>query len=256
MKPALILMCILGVTVFSSCKKNTDPGPDNEKTYLARFTNYLGSMTYTYDDQNRLVSQNFITADPSIVPNSVTTYSEFNTSGKALKMSFLNLSTSVTTTTTLEYDNSDRLTKVSYFDASEALSSTYVYTYSGNTAEETLYSRTGAFSQRTVYTYGDNDNLMMVQYYNFTGNLVQTTTYSSFDDKKSVRDMMEPQSRLGWSKNNPATYTANIFTTSPATIYQYTVTYEYNADGYPLKMSSTNTTTGLNRLTTYEYFKK
>lgn len=256
MKPALIIACVLGVTVFNSCKKNTDPEPDSEKTYLARLTNYLGSMTYTYDDQNRLVTESFITLNASVISNSVSTYSEFNNVGRPTKASYLNPTTAVTTTATMEYDANGRIVKASYFDASGAQGSTYVYTYNGNTAEETIYTRTGAFSQRTTYVYGDNDNLLMIQYYNFTGNLVQTTTYSVFDDKKSIRDLMDSQSKLSWSKNNPTTYTATLFTTSPATTYQYSVVYEYNTDGYPIKMSSTNTTTGLNRVTTYEYFKK
>jgi len=73
MKPALIIAYILGVAVFSSCKKNTDPAPGSEKTYLARMTNYLGSMTYTYDDQNRLVTESFITLNASVFPNKVDT---------------------------------------------------------------------------------------------------------------------------------------------------------------------------------------
>lgn len=253
MKPALILTCIFGVAVFSSCKKNNDTGPDSGTTYLARMTNYLGTMTYDYDDQNRLVTETFETADASTVPNSVVTHSEFNSTGSPSKLSSFYPATSVTTTAVLEYDANDRTTKITFYTASGMLSSTYVYTYNGNTTEETVYNHTGAVSQRTVTTHGADGNLVTIQYYDFTGNLTRTDTYTGFDDKNSLRDLLGPLSKNYRSKNNPTAYTARL---SPATTYQYTVTYEYNADGYPVKMSSTNTTTGLNRLTTYEYFKK
>lgn len=250
MKSILAIGCLFLLTTFSACKNSHEP--DNRKTYLVKLTNYLGSTTYSYDDQDRLVSENFKTADASVVPDNTTTYSDFNAAGNPAKVTYHVPATSTTTTSGVEYDAHNRLIKLSNYNASNALTGYYAYTYLSNTISETSYYPTGAFSQRFVYTYDAKNNISSMDIYNYTNTLVQRVTYGTYDDRKSPRDCVNALRRHTYPLNNATAYEIALSSQT----YPFTSVHEYNADGYVTKSTTTNKTSGLVRVVTYEYTKK
>ncbi len=249
MKSFLILACIFFLSAFSACKKDNEP--DNRQTYLMKTSNYLGTMSYTYDDANRLVSESFETADASVVSNSTSTYSDFTPAGNPTKVTHHDPSRSTTTISVVEYDANDRLVKLSNYNTSNILVNYYTYTYLSNTISETSYYPTGAFSQRMVYTFDQKDNVSSLDMYNYTNTHVQRVTYNAYDDRKSIRDLVNSIRKFTYPVNNVTAYEI-----SQASLqYQYTSVHEYNADGYVTKTTTTNKTTGQQRVSTYEYVK-
>lgn len=250
MKPKPILAALLLLITFTSCKKENETDP--RQTYLIKTSNYLGSVSYIYDDNNRLVSENFETADASVTSNSTTTYSDFTPAGNPTKVTHHVPSRSTTTISVVEYDANDRLVKLSNYNTSNVLVNYYTYTYLSNTISETSYYPTGAFSQRMVYTYDQKDNVSSLDIYNYTNTHVQRVTYNAYDDRKSVRDLVNSIRKFTYPVNNVTAYEI-----SQASIqYQYNSVHEYNADGYVTKTTTTNKTTGQERISTYEYLKK
>lgn len=233
-----------------SCRKDREVDP--RQSYLVKMTSYLGSTSYTYDNNNRLVSENFKAADASVTSDNTTTYSDFNAAGNPAKIINYVPARSSTTTSVLEYDTDNRLMKLSNYNASNVLTGYYSYTYLSNTVSETLYYPTGVFSQRYVYTFDQKGNITSVDVYNYTNTHVQRITYGTYDNKKSPRDLVSIIRRYAYSVNNATAYEIALGTA----LYPHTITHEYNADGYVTQSTTTNTSTGATRVVTYEYMKQ
>ncbi|RAU83673.1 hypothetical protein DP923_00950 [Pontibacter arcticus] len=122
------------------------------------------------------------------------------------------------------------------------------FKYDGNKriAEKSVLS--DGITYTTKYTYDGNGNIEKEEGF-YEGNLDSRTVYSGYDDKPApyVAVKGKPMVEETVSKNNPGKMITNIMydlngdgVPEPESVYEVTYKYEYNSNGFPVKVLETD----------------
>ena len=120
------------------------------------------------------------------------------------------------------YDGNNILTSSGYDNSSILFSHQYKYNGKNQMITDAQYDD-GKYNSEKTYTYFINGNVESVSHSAFSG-----VHYYTFDDKINPMyfTVTEPLAKIyGWSKNNPTSNGNNTFD------------YEYNSQGYPIKIT-------------------
>ena len=226
----LIFACLAFSLAFTACKKNKDViEPAHQNLVTKRTDNDGLTFTYTYDASNKMIAYTQ-SANPSNAPRNYTF--TYNTNGSLAEF-FESISqnkgkytynTDGTVNTQKEYSVSG---------ATETLVNTYTFTYvAGVVIQNYIYAPTGN-GWRQEYKYNANGNLIEVKSYTTTpanpaGTYSGVVTYGNYDTKNTPGSSFPAAfSFPGYGKNNVGSIVYSFGTVN--------YTYEYNADGYPIK---------------------
>lgn len=270
----LLVLAVVFVTVLQACKKNNDDAEAPENILARTVTKEDGSADssvteYTYDSQNRLLSENF---DGDV--NSIRTLTRDN-NGRVTKQTDTESqpgTASETTVIDFIYQATSGPTvrngiEVFDLDASITIRDSIAFNYSGNKVSRTTHYWTvpsiPSFPPTEVeiweYQYDSRGNMREARYFVDTSStlsgptLLATLTFQ-YDDK--VNPLYTNDDALAEEVFNQYVSPNNVTSlaiTSPipgndATI---TVSYEYRADGRPTR--STTSVSGSSSTTTYTY---
>ncbi|MBD0259810.1 MAG: hypothetical protein ICV83_29175 [Cytophagales bacterium] len=258
------------LALLSSCNDRENPGPGPAASpklkKLAYTQNDFQEFTYSTDGLlSRYRSQwNFVEGEDGQLKNFFVDFHYDN--GKKLKeLTFANGGGPVK----YVYEG-NVLKKTEEYDHKGRLVITHYYTFGGNRLTEVrdVINDLDDQSQRQLkrtYEYDAKGNLTAQrEYYLNVGTeaFVQTevTTFEGYDDKKNPEGQLDvypylPHVRL--RVNNPARKTRTATTNGSRVTWIEEYTYEYNAEGYPLKKVTKITVPGADpvplRTGTYEY---
>jgi hypothetical protein len=246
-------LLILISLFFIACKKNDTPlEPAALKTYLTK-ANYsaLGIFTYTYDANNKLLTEVFTSngSNPSYT-NSFTSYD-----GQGRVIEFITDYTSAVNTdikTIVRFNTSAKLDSVIVFPLSGGPLTTYsTYTYMAGKQMEKVYSNANVLLYSYEHTFSnDGKNILETKTYNPAPVLRSTWVYSNHDTKKN-NELLLPYGYYPYpsSENNYQNFTNTNHITSGVT--SSSRTYDYNSDNYVTK-----TTSSTGSVILFEYIKK
>jgi hypothetical protein len=251
-----ISFILLSVILISSCAKNPDAGLPDKSTYLIKSlttkgineTNYLynsiGKISeeqsflncyrYSYDDNNRLVKEEYAFRYDSLEPNYIMTSQNSTFVGYHI----------------YEYDQDGKLNYIkdyskhindSVFEYYRTVSLDYE---NGNIVRKNeLYVGRDSISDYTTYTYDDNRNLINEKYYS---NEIEGPWFTLLWEYTYRYDNNNNPYRIYKERGIPGLYTNanNILESNeynyhivPGKIYLWTrkYSYEYNDKGFPFK---------------------
>jgi len=240
----LLVVCLAFAFVVISCKKSKDDAaePAHINLLTKRTDNDGLIFNFTYDANNRMATwvrnSNAYNGPQNIsfTYNANGTLAQFFDSQSSRKTKYTyNADASVSTQKTYSVSG-----------ATETLNDTYTYTYAPAAVTENYVQASTGNGFRQEYKYDTNGNLTEVKSYNTTpanpaGTYSGVVTYSGYDAKPSYNSSTPAAFLFPTSiKNN----VGNIVYPFGTGIY----TYEYNADGYPIKKSENGTL-----VSTFEY---
>lgn len=233
----------------AACSKDDDNPPTEKQTYLSKTITSSSTTTYQYDQNNRAISST-VEFGSSPLSNYSSTYT-YNSSGQLTEW-------------LIDYANSTDNTKLVYsYNGDGKISETKTYVVSGSTS--TLYRTTtpgyATPGKISVMTLNEGDLMPYKEYdyfldakgnvtrqiqYSGLGSTLSTVEYLGYDDKNSP-GLSIPRTNVTSSPNNFSTHKSTDASGTITTTY----TFEYDADGYPTKRTSSS---GV--IITYEYIKK
>jgi hypothetical protein len=227
----IYLLVVFSGLLFSACRKNkNEPPPAEPKSYLKTETNGTYLYTYHYDAANRISSIDFVQGTLS-QPIQVTQYNSNNDITE-----FITRTPSVprSSKNSITYDGQRRIVEQEQRDSVAPgvfnLARTISYTYVGNKTI-LLTTAPSSLGSRREYTHNTDGNIIHEEVFNALGTKTLDIVYSNFDDKKTLESLKPVFYNNGVrSKNNFRDYQV---TTIPGPIKDYSVTRQYNADGYP-----------------------
>lgn len=245
-----ILIAVALLLFFNACKKSDSPVP--LKTYLSKtISSTTGSYTYTYDAQGRMTKENY--------SNGVTTQAwqsslnVYDAQNRLVEM----VTQSPTAAwpdikSVMTYNASGKLaTYYDYETGTPGHVGYYSFEYTGNTIIRRKYNGDGTINHRIEFVMDAvAANVLEARTYNAAGTLTLTTVYGNFDTQKTPSQLYPVGLYITpASTNNFRTVTQT--TASTGAVTTTTFTYDYNADGYPTKRTSSTGAT-----VDYEYFKQ
>lgn len=240
----IIIILLLGCS-------NDDSSQDEKQLYLSRVTSTAGSTTYHYDENNRIVLEQFESASGS---NVLLFKNYYNDNGKLITRTEDQTDTSLDYKYTYHYDIEGNLIKIETYTIDGSGPETY---YSKTEAD---YSVPGKISvSRTLptgtisvlyneYFLDANGNVVTRMQYKPSGALDYSYEYTAFDDNKSPEQLL-PKHTYTKAFNNNLSYTVTDNTSGES--FQYTFTFEYNQVGYPTKETNSN-----GSIKTFEYINR
>lgn len=267
-KIKILFLFIIGATLtFASCNKDDDDdggGDTTPKTcYVVKSTSDDGSYTQiTYNAENKVIKTEEFDASGNSDDNySIYTYS----SGKLTKME-ATVGGSIETKMELTYNTEDLPINVDlYQDQGAGLLKLgfFEYTYSG-TKIKNMSMNFEVLGQMMVvskseFTYS-GDNISLVKKYELGGTLslelVSTTAYD-YDDKKNPMKNIGLDYFMGEvqfiSINNYTEMTVKDASSSIMQEESYNITYEYNSDNYPTKITNVSFDNSTTEVEVYTY---
>lgn len=240
----IIILFLLGCS-------NDDSSQDEKQLYLSRITTTAGSTTYHYDENNRIVMEQFESASGS----HVILYKNFyNDNGQLITRTIDNTDSSLDYKYTYHYDTEGYLIKIDTYTIDGSGPETY---YSKTEAD---YSVPGKISvSRTLptgtisvlyneYFLDANGNVVMRKQFTPSGVLDYSFEYTAFDNNKSPEQLL-PKDTYIKAFNNNLSYAATDHVLGET--FQYTFTFEYNQAGYPTKETNSN-----GSIKTFEYINR
>ncbi|XVJ66043.1 MAG: hypothetical protein HEQ40_07740 [Lacibacter sp.] len=257
MKKYLIAFISFSVIIVTSCKKKDNPAapaPAPQKTRLVKadFTSVAGVFAYTYNSNGHIASENFTATTTGNFSRTVT-YSNYDLQGRVTEYTVdINDPAFVDSKTVISYSSNGRPERFIYFDLPSGANAGFTtFEYSGLKVIVKRYSSTNTLQGTTEYTYTtDGNNLAEMKVFNAAGVLISTTAYSNYDTKNTYESLLPAGSLSApLSKNNFQALSRTVHSTGAVT--NFTVTFEYNADGYPTKRTLSS-----GAVSTYEYTKQ
>ena len=243
------ILALLAIVAFSACSKSSDDEPTKpietiKKLYPAKVVekNEDGEITketiYAYDNQNRLAKSTITENEDGTTTTETSTYT-YNNSGVALITYTLNLNNGLKVgngKTVFNYEGNLLTTLADYNqNATAPHNRDTLYYQAGNTRPHIITINNGL--DKSELTYDSAGNIIFTQNTNATS--VYTVAFS-YDMEHTY---------FNWCIPNPIALEA-IFNSCPTEIkiaYKEkgvdnyndikTVTYEFNADGYPTKVT-------------------
>lgn len=254
MKTKIIL--ILCVVVLAACKKKeTENEPTVEqKTYIKKFTYTSGEITWNYNAQNQLNTIVFVSANEASNPSNTYKVNSFNSKGAIVEATVDHVSPSITDYKQVNtYNTEGNLIRSELFNMATGATINYtiIEYLANNQVRNTQYNQDNLVNQSTLYIRSsDGKNVIEMRGYTSVGVLSYTYLYSNFDTKKTATNLYpKGYSTSSNSENNFQSQSLTLGTAGVAT--NQTFTYEYNADNYRTKRTSSSGT-----VDTYEYIKK
>lgn len=240
----LLIACLACASVLLSCKKGSDDVVEPaRKNLLTKRTDSDGLVfNYTYDASNRMVTWTRSSNAFNPAQNISFTY---NANGMLTE--FFESNSSYRTKYTYNADATVS-TKKSYSvsGAVETLNDTYTYSYATGAVTENYVQASTGNGFRQEYKYDTKGNQTEVKSYNTTtanpaGTYSGMVTYGNYDAKNHYNSSA-PAAFLfpAPPKNNVGTIVYSFGTVN--------YTFEYNADGYPIKRFENGTL-----VSTFEY---
>ena len=231
MRKLLFYLCILSLLwTFSSCQKEATPDSTNQ--YLRKTTSRSGDSlnhtTYTYDNQNRLVSisSSFNQGQGEQYRIDIT----YDAQGRMASARHTRNGTD-----SFRYDNQNRIIQklgtpsvsTPYLERSA-----YAYDIKGRLIADTLYSVwSNEIFEYTAYTYDQNDNVTEVQVFRNNAGVfrVEKTMQLQFDNKTNPYYSLGPVQYFIFSDGNGLEYLLSrnncIKETFPNGIVSYSYAY-------------------------------
>jgi len=226
-----------------SCKKTSStPAPPTtvKLKYLTQQTTadstasgvfIVNTITYGYDSQKRLISQN--------VGSNLITYT-YNDSGHLYSITNTR-SNSTTYKKELSYTD-DKLSSASYwtYSGNAVTQDSYGFVFNGNNMTE-LHANGDHGYNVTIYSYDSNNNLI-----NSSINLDDVVTEYTYDDKKSRFTNMPQDFKNVFTSSFIATFNSSVEASSANNVISQKTnsgavtnyTYTYDSDGYPTTRST------------------
>lgn len=244
MKKLIFIMLTISI-MLSACKKETtEEGtkkePAHKNLLIKRVDNDGLIFNYTYDANNKLINYTRTANDANPAQDITFMY---NSNGSLAEMTINKFNRTI-----FSYNTDGTISKKLEYNgtgASSELINTYLYTYAaGVVTEQYKFAPTGG-GWRNLHTYDAKGNLLEIKYYTTTstdliGTFSGSITYKDYDDKPSYKSSMPKEFFFPSSiVNNMGTLIDRWGTT--------TYTREYNADGYPTKISDSY------NISTFEY---
>lgn len=226
--------CLLLVFFMPACKKNKD-APAGPKTLLVSENSGASSSQYIYDNSNRLQRANH-TDGGGLSSIFITSY--VNGSEIAEFITRYGVPVIDAAKTVISYDGQGRVSKYELYDSIatgfvQVSVNNITYT-TGKITSAVIYSG-GAPGYRYEYTYDAAGNITLTEVYNSSGAMVQKTEYQAYDNKPTPGSALPVLYHFADSKNNATQFRETI--TGVAGTRDYTCAYEYNADGFPTKIT-------------------
>jgi len=262
MKTTKIIAFLIYLALFSACGKD-DKRPDNRKTYLTQITSGDVVTSFSYDNEGRLIKEQKVYTSGAF-PTVYIEYSLFNAQGLPLRATQYNATTAGNKAyQEAEYDSQNRITKRTtlFNDGGTLVLFRYTtFTYSDNKIVRRYYDNANVLIDWSEYIYNSSGNLTVVRHYNERGEQLSRKDYTSYDDKRSAKEFLSRFTNdrmLELGQNNPLGYTASYPATGGGSFdVNYTVTYEYNQEGYVTKSTTTEGATGTSYSDNYTYEKR
>jgi hypothetical protein len=245
-----LCMAVLSAVLFS-CKKNDDAAVPAQTTLLSKaIYSAVGTYDYTYDAQNRMKTETY--SGNASNPGDVATFTGYDSNGKLTGYTVHYTSGSYTDYNgVVTYNNDGKPDKLFYYNVTGPLLYYYGFTYSGSVVTVKQYNAAGTATSTTEHTYSaDGKNVVQSKSYNSSGTLTSTSVYSNFDTKKSV-DALFPSGYTTTPANENNWQNLSRTNNSTGAVTSFTVTYQYNSEGYPTYRTADNGST-----IEYQYIKK
>jgi len=245
---AIAIILLLAV----SCKKNDSTPAPSQKTILS-IANYsaVGVYTYTYDNSNMLQTE--VYAGNVSNPAYTATITNYDTKGRVVEVkveypSFPGSNYKMV----VSYNDDGKIERKQRYDYTGGNAGFTQFFYSPGKVSTKLYSTaSGTLVSSDESTFSaDGSNVVTYKTFNASGTLLSTTDYSNFDTKKST-DGLLPYGYFDYPANKNNWQALSRKNNSTGAVTSYTVTYDYNEDGYPLKRTAS---TGADIV--YAYLKK
>jgi hypothetical protein len=257
MKKYLFAFISFSVIIITSCKKKDNPAappptPQKIRLVKADFTSVAGVFTYNYNSSGFITSENF-TGTTTGNPSRTITYSNYDIQGRVTEYIVdINDPSYADSKTVISYNSNGKPERFIYINLPSGTNAGYTtLEYSGLKVFVKNYSATNTLQNTTEYTYTtDGNNVAESKVFNAAGVLISTTAYSNYDTKNTY-ELLLPFGTLSapLSKNNFLAFSRTVHSTGAVT--NVTVTFEYNADGYPTKRTLSS-----GPVSTYEYSKQ
>jgi hypothetical protein len=248
---------LLALAFFSiiSCSKSSDDTTQNQPSKMLLKKEYTNkySKTYEYDSNNNLIKITQLgDVDPSITSGIETI--TYNSNGKigTILREYIG-TTNYSWKDSYTYQN-DKVIQINMFKKNqntgqfEAYQQDY-YVYVSDNVFDINSFREVNYDYRTRYTLTNGNLTQIDQYKNITqantqGTYDFTGVYSNFDAKNFIYSSLPKEYKYETfiNSNNHGKFQSGN--------YVETLTYEYNADNYPIKK-----TDNLGNITNYEYTK-
>jgi hypothetical protein len=253
MKPIKQIVSILTILCFAiACKKNDTTPPATQKTLLTKADySTVGVFTYTYDANNRLLTETY--SGNASNPAYASTITNYDALGRVTEYVTDYVSASFTDEkAVVSYSANGKIERVLYFAVSGGPLNSYIaFEYPANKLIRKVYSNSNTLLNFSESTYSsDGKNVIETKQYNGSSTNTSTQAYSNYDTKKS-NDLLFPYGYIVFatSENNFQNFSNTNHITSVVT--SFSATYEYNSDGYVTKRTASSGSTIL-----YEYIKR
>lgn len=226
------------IFLITACsKKDSQPSVTQSIKITKADYGSIGNFTYTYDANKNMATETYSgDGTPSNVPY-VVTMTNYDTKGRLTEYnidypsgSFSDLKYSIS------YTTDGRPERIVSFDINTGA-------YAGYSSWEYLvgkiifkrYGLTNTLQSRNEYTLAaDGNNVAELKTYNAAGTLTSTTTYSNYDAKFTVESLYPIGYSIGNLSKNNFTTLSRVNNVS-GTTSGFSVTFEYNDEGYPIK---------------------
>ncbi|MFD2922141.1 hypothetical protein ACFS6H_20645 [Terrimonas rubra] len=237
-------LLFFSITFLPSCKKDKDTPAAKKVMMTKTITTKPGqapfTIIYNYDAAGQLVSYKY----DNITVTTITR----NANGQVTKTTDANATTGVIVGgVNFYYDAAGKCIKRESLSSSGSVTFYYTFTYQSNMFVSKQYNPAGSAGEyfESYYT-ADGKNIQSRKLYTNTGTLKSIYTYQY--DTKYGTELAMPFSDISPivpTANNVIAYTSSIV---PGATTNYSYTYAYNNDGYPVKRVSNDGTE-----TTFEY---
>jgi hypothetical protein len=252
------LPLILLAFTFFSCSNDDDNAKVTPVTTAAKgcilleWNDQNGSnfnqTIFNYNSQNRIVN---LKPKTNGVPDSASFTVDYNAAGQISRYTYWH-GTTQKTYEQYTYNSDNLLTKKETFSHNAvAVIPVYIYTYVYDANKKLIKRNVYAATAPTVlisyidYTYPTSNTALAQGYYDEDGNGTLDHTSNeeyTFDNKKSVQQLIG----VIWDDEfiSPNNATKQVYTSIGSTPFTatYTFTYDYNAEGYPTKITGSNGT--------------
>lgn len=255
-KQSILAVTALLLLLMVACKKSkkSDEPVVAQKTYIKKQVYSTGIYTWNYDANNQLSTIEFTSANEAVNGSSIYRVNSTNNKGAITEAVYDAVSpTAIDYKYEYTYNTDGNLTRFSY--ANNATGMVMGYTnieyLANNNIKYTTYNASNAITQSSLYILSaDGKNVIEMRHYSATGELSATYLYTNFDTKKT-QSILYPKG-YSTSPNSENNFQTQSYTLSNNAIpISSTYTFEYNADGYRTKR-----TTSTGAIETTEYFKK
>lgn len=236
------LSILLGILA-ASCGKDNDDAPSRQ-IKLKSITSGNSSYSYTYGPDGKILAE---THAESGNPVTTTSFTGFDAEGRLTDVTIdYTTGRDMKLKQTYTGEKKSRI-EYSYADDGSLVFYMTIEYPANNIAIVKNYSGAGVFRYRNEYFFSNKGNMEEEKYYNTSGVNEFIYSYTNYDSKNTISNLLPAgYGTIEFRKNNFQNYQQLNVGTNAATVISYT--YEYNAEGYPVKRTSN---TG--NVTTYEF---